>query len=132
MSAHRLIPNLVTFLRATLEKVVSGGPTAFSVSLVGDRISTHSVDLFTDPYPQADLHFYGMVFHDWPPERCGFLARKSFESLPPGGRIVLQEMLFNDDRTGPFAVAAFNVDMLPRYCSDNCRSAWHRNHVLGG
>jgi hypothetical protein len=27
-------------------------------------------------------------------------------------------MLFNDDRTGPFAVAAFNVDMLPRYFSE--------------
>lgn len=53
-----------------------------------------------------------MVFHDWPPERCHFFARKSFESLPPGGRIVIHEMLFNDDRTGPFPVAAFNVDML--------------------
>ena len=53
-----------------------------------------------------------MIFHDWPPERCQFLARKSFESLPTGGRIVIHEMLFNDSRTGPFAVAAFNVDML--------------------
>ena len=40
------------------------------------------------------------------------LARKSFQSLPPGGRIVIHEMLFNNDRTGPFPVAAFNVDML--------------------
>ena len=30
----------------------------------------------------------------------------------PGGRIVVHEMLFNDERTGPFSVAAFNVDML--------------------
>ncbi len=79
---------------------------------VADRISPHSADFFTDPYPEADLHFYGMIFHDWPPERDQFFARKSFESLPRGGRIVVHEMLFNNDRTGPFPVAAFNVDML--------------------
>ncbi len=79
---------------------------------VADRVSTHSADFFTDPYPDADLHFYGMIFHDWPPERDRFLARKSFDSLPNGGRIVVHEMLFNQDRTGPFPVAAFNADMI--------------------
>jgi O-methyltransferase domain/Dimerisation domain len=79
---------------------------------VADRVSTRDADFFKDPYPQADLHFYGSIFHDWPPERCRFFARKSSESLPPGGRIVIHEWLFNDDRTGPFPVAAFNVDML--------------------
>jgi ubiquinone/menaquinone biosynthesis C-methylase UbiE len=79
---------------------------------VADRISTRSADFFADPYSEADLHFYGMIFHDWPPERDRLLARKSFESLPRGGRIVIHEMLFNKDRTGPFSVAAFNADML--------------------
>lgn len=76
------------------------------------RISTHTADFFKDPFPPSDVHFYGMIFHDWPPETCQTLARKSFESLPKGGRIIIHEMLFNDDRTGPFPVAAFNVDML--------------------
>ncbi|MGO9060902.1 MAG: methyltransferase [Candidatus Binataceae bacterium] len=79
---------------------------------VGDRISTHSADFFSDPYPEADLHFYGMVCHDWPPERCAFLAHKSLESLPLGGRTVIHKLLFNNDRTGSFPIAAFNVDML--------------------
>ena len=79
---------------------------------VGERISTHSADFFQDPFPPADLHFYGMIFHDWPPDQCRFFAKKSFQSLPSGGRIIVHEMLFNDDRTGPFPVAAFNVDML--------------------
>jgi hypothetical protein len=76
------------------------------------RISTQSANFFVDLFPPADLHFYGMIFHDWPPDQCQQLARKSFDSLPAGGRIIVHEMLFNDDRTGPFAVAAFNVDML--------------------
>ena len=77
-----------------------------------DRVSTLALDFFNDPFPPADLHFYGMIFHDWPPEKCRFFAQKSFQGLSAGGRIIIHEMLFNDDRTGPFPVAAFNVDML--------------------
>jgi hypothetical protein len=76
------------------------------------RITTHSADFFSDAFPAADVHFYGMVFHDWPEAKCRLLARKSFDALQSGGRIIIHEMLFNDDRTGPFAAAAFNVDML--------------------
>jgi len=34
------------------------------------RIRTHVGDLWNDPFPSADLHFYSMVYHDWPPEKC--------------------------------------------------------------
>jgi hypothetical protein len=77
-----------------------------------ERLSTTGGDFWTDPFPPGDLHFYGVIFHDWPPEKCRFLARKSFGALEPGGRIVVHEMLFNEERTGPFAVAACNVAML--------------------
>jgi len=77
-----------------------------------ERLSTAVGDFWTDPFPPADLHFYGMIFHDWPPEKCRILARKSFGALESGGRIIVHEMLFNEDRTGPFAVAASNVAML--------------------
>jgi hypothetical protein len=40
------------------------------------------------------------------------LTRKSFESLQPGGRLIIHEQLFNNDRTGPFPVAAHNIIML--------------------
>jgi len=76
------------------------------------RISTHVGDLWKSTLPEADLHFYGMIFHDWPPDKCRFLAGKSFAALPGGGRIIIHEMLFNDDRTGPWAVAAMNITML--------------------
>lgn len=79
---------------------------------LADRLATHSADMWKDPYPAADLHFYGMIFHDWPADQCRFLARKSFASLPTGGRIIVHEMLFNEERTGPFGVAAFNMVML--------------------
>jgi len=76
------------------------------------RIGTKAVDIWDDPFPSADIHFYSMIYHDWSEERCRFLTEKSFESLEPGGCIIIHEMLFDDDRTGPFPVAAFNATML--------------------
>jgi hypothetical protein len=52
------------------------------------------------------------MFHDWLPEKCHFLMAKSFNSLESGGRIVIHEMLYNDEKTGPFAAAAFSMMML--------------------
>jgi SAM-dependent methyltransferase len=77
------------------------------------RISTHVGDMWDEsPFPDADVHFYSNIYHDWPPEKGQFLTAKSYESLDPGGRIILHEVVFNDDKTGPFPVAAFNISML--------------------
>jgi SAM-dependent methyltransferase len=76
------------------------------------RIRTQVGDMWQDPFPTADLHFYSMIYHDWPPEKCRFLTQKSFQSLEPGGRILIHEMLYNEDKTGSFPVAAFNIMML--------------------
>ncbi|MFC3908059.1 methyltransferase [Legionella dresdenensis] len=38
--------------------------------------------------------------------------RKSYESLNPQGRILIHEMLFNNTKTGPLGVAAYNIMML--------------------
>jgi O-methyltransferase/methyltransferase family protein len=76
------------------------------------RIGTMVVDLWQDPFPPADVHFYSNIYHDWPPEKCQFLTRKSFESLQPGGRLIIHEMLYNDEKTGPFAVASVAIAML--------------------
>src|SRR5262245_24548079 len=77
-----------------------------------DRIDTWSGDMWGDPFPAADTHFYSNIFHDWPPEKGRFLSEKSFESLQSGGSIVLHEVLYNDDKTGPFAAAGFSISML--------------------
>ena len=77
-----------------------------------DRIETLDGDMWADPFPEADLHFYSNVYHDWSHEKGTFLTRKSFESLPSGGRIVVHEILFDDDKAGPFAAAGYNIGML--------------------
>ena len=77
-----------------------------------ERSRTESGDLWQDPFPASDLHFYSDIFHDFSYERCRFLTRKSFASLAAGGRIIIHEMLYNRDKSGPFTVAGYDVSML--------------------
>ena len=77
-----------------------------------DRINTVAGDMWKDPFPEADLHFYSLIYHDWSPEECKFLTQKSFDSLEPGGRIIIHEWLFNNEKTGSYAAAAYNALML--------------------
>jgi O-methyltransferase/methyltransferase family protein len=79
---------------------------------VQDRIRTHAADMWHDPFPPADIHFYSEIFHDFTPEQCRFLTAKSFAGLARGGRIIVHEMLYNSGKPGPFTVAGFDVSML--------------------
>ena len=76
------------------------------------RIDTQVGDMWRDSFPAADLHFYANIFHDWPPDKCRFLTRKSFEALPAGGRLIIHEMLYDDDKRGPLEAANCSILML--------------------
>jgi predicted O-methyltransferase YrrM len=77
-----------------------------------DRIETKALDMWNEHFPAADLHFYSDIFHDFTPDKCRFLAEKSFAELRPEGRIIVHEMLFDREKSGPFTVAGYNVSML--------------------
>ncbi|MGF7171425.1 acetylserotonin N-methyltransferase [Sphingobium xanthum] len=80
---------------------------------VADRVDTVPLDFFRQPWPSGyDAHFFSNVFHDWSDETCLELARKSFDALPSGGRIMLHEALINDNLDGPTTPASFSVLML--------------------
>ncbi len=80
-----------------------------------ERISTVAANMFTDAWPDGyDAVFFSNIFHDWDRASCLHLAQRSFEALPPGGRISLHEMLLADTRDGPPAAAMFSLVMLTR------------------
>jgi 3-hydroxy-5-methyl-1-naphthoate 3-O-methyltransferase len=80
---------------------------------VTDRVTTLPMNMFTQDWPKGfDAHFMSNIFHDWSDETCRLLARKSFEALPAGGRILLHEILMDDDGCGPLPAAAFSLLML--------------------
>jgi acetylserotonin N-methyltransferase len=80
---------------------------------MGQQVTTAGVNMFTEKWPRGhDGHFFSNVFHDWSDETCRLLAKKSFEALSAGGQIFLNEILMDDDYTGPFPAAAFSLLML--------------------
>ncbi len=85
--------------------IVASGQTA--------RVRTEAVNMFTQAWPTGhDAHFLSNILHDWSDETCRLLVQRSFDALPAGGRIVLHEMLMNDDGCGPLPAAAFSILML--------------------
>ena len=80
---------------------------------VNGRVDTVAVDMFRQPWPKGyDALFFSNVFHDWSPATCLDLARKAYDVLPSGGRIVLHEILLEDHGDGPRTAASFSLLML--------------------
>jgi len=78
------------------------------------RVRTHPGNFFTDAsFPAGhDMHLFSMILHDWNEEKNRTLLRKSFGALPKGGRVVVSELLVNDEKTGPVPAALTSLNML--------------------
>lgn len=80
---------------------------------LAERIKTSAVNMFTQDWPQGhDTLFFSNIFHDWSDETNRLLAQKAFAALPSGGRILLHEILIDDDGCGPLVAASFSILML--------------------
>ena len=80
---------------------------------VEGRVDTVAVDMFREPWPTGyDALFFSNVYHDWDFETCDWLSAHAFDALPSGGRIMLHEMLLDDDGDGPVTAASFSMLML--------------------
>jgi precorrin-6B methylase 2 len=55
-------------------------------------------DMFKDPLPRADVIVMGHILHDWDLPTKRLLVKKSYESLPPGGALVVCEAIIDDER----------------------------------
>lgn len=99
------VMDLATMCDAALHYMREGGVT--------DRVDTLAVDMFREPWPAGyDALFFSNIFHDWTDETCLALARKAYDRLPSGGRIMLHEALINDNGDGPATTASFSILML--------------------
>ena len=77
------------------------------------NVDTVAVDMFREPWPSGyDGLFFSNIYHDWSEATCAELSAKAFAALPSGGRIVLHEVLMNDNYDGPATAASFSLLML--------------------
>ena len=74
------------------------------------RIDVVTVDMFTDTWPaDHDTHLFSNVLHDWNEADCQRLLAKSVAALPHGGRLLIHDMLLDDDMSGPLWAAEYSV-----------------------
>lgn len=103
-------------LRCTVLELPAMCDTArgyLAAGAVAERVDTCAVDMFRQSWPRGyDAIFFSNVWHDWNVRTCQWLAARAFEALPAGGRILLHEMLLDEDGTGPVTAAAFSLLML--------------------
>ncbi|KAB2390048.1 methyltransferase [Actinomadura montaniterrae] len=89
------------------------------------KVDFHPGDFFTDPLPAADVLVFGHVLHDWSVERRRMLLGRAFESLAPGGAIVVyDQMLDGDDPDLASLIGSLNVGLMlggSEYTAEECR-----------
>lgn len=101
------VMELPTVCRVAEEYIAAAG--------LADRVDTVARNMFHDLWPSGyDAVFFSNIFHDWAPDDCLLLARRAFEALPPGGRILVHEALLGDARDAPLTAALFSMHMLIR------------------
>jgi SAM-dependent methyltransferase len=69
---------------------------------LSDRIKYHRGDYFKEDFPQGfDVALLSNVLHGYGPDKCTFLLKKVYDSLPSGGAIIISDLILDEDGCGP-------------------------------
>ncbi|HEX9896215.1 MAG TPA: methyltransferase [Dehalococcoidales bacterium] len=80
---------------------------------VTDRITTQAGNYFKDDFGQGnDVVLLSAILHSMSPERSKILLKKAYDSLVPGGLVVVREGLLDDEGTSPVGAVLFSLNML--------------------
>ena len=78
-----------------------------------DRVDVHVGDYYRDAFPRGnDLIFLSAIIHSCSPAEVQKLFKKCARALNPGGLIVVQEFVVDEDRTAPAFSVFFALNML--------------------
>lgn len=98
------LPDVVPLARARLER-----------EGVLDRVALAAGDYLSDAEPLpagADVAWLSATTHQHSRDECRTLYRRVARALPPGGRLMIRDLLMDDTRTAPARGALFAVHML--------------------
>lgn len=87
------------------------------------RIVTVDGDIFKDRFGEGfDLVLISSIVHIYNAVENVAMFKKARAALRPGGRVVVQEFILDDDKTGPLFAALFAVNMLVATSTGNSYS----------
>src|SRR5256714_3985452 len=80
---------------------------------LGDRVTTWPANIFESPLPDGcDTAVVANVLHDFSPDRAREILGRVAAALPPGGRVVILEIVPDEERRSPPLAVAFSVAMI--------------------
>jgi 2-polyprenyl-3-methyl-5-hydroxy-6-metoxy-1,4-benzoquinol methylase len=95
-----------------------------------EQVSVVTKDMFEGNWPQGyDIHLISNVLHDWDFPKVREILRHSFESLSPGGLLVLHDAHINREKTGPLPEASYSA-MLMHSTEGKCYSIGEMESLL--
>jgi SAM-dependent methyltransferase len=96
-----------------LPEVVDMGRERITEAGLMDRVTIVAGNFYTDALPEGhDLALVSAIIHMNSAEQNVDLYKKIFDSLVPGGRIVVRDHVMKPDHTAPKSGALFAVNML--------------------
>ena len=94
------------------------------------RIDVIPGNMFEDKFPEdCDVHFISHVLHDWDINEVKCILNNSFNSLEPGGIVIIHDAHINDAKTGPVSVAEYSV-LLMFLSEGKCYSTAEMKQIL--
>lgn len=82
-------------------------------SSAASRISFAEADMFADPFPSGcDVMLLSNILHDWDEPECQKLVSKCAAALPPGGQLVIHDVLLSDALDGPLNMALYSAALF--------------------
>ncbi|OJF15820.1 O-methyltransferase [Couchioplanes caeruleus] len=101
-------------LRATVFELPEVGPyvtdTVERYGLQG-RLDFVAGDFHRDEFPPTECVAFGYILSGWTDEIGLELLRKAYRACADGGRVLIMDRLFDDDRRGPLPTAVMNLSM---------------------
>jgi SAM-dependent methyltransferase len=93
---------------------------------LSDRIDVIPGNCFNDPLPQgADCFLFSHFFTIWSKQKDQYLLKKAHDALAPGGKVMIFNMMQNDDRTGPLSAAVGSPYFLTLATGEGMLYTWN-------
>lgn len=111
----------IAFLRANpgLRAIVFDRPEVLKTAerfahdyRVSERVQLLPGDMFADPLPKSDVILLSNILHDWDVAECQTLIYRCAAALNPGGRLIIHDVLLNDDFDGPLPIALYSAALF--------------------
>ena len=79
---------------------------------VADRVQLQAGDMFADDLPAVDVILLSNILHDWDVAECQTLINRCALALKPGGRLIIHDVLLNDELDGPLPIALYSAALF--------------------